>query len=52
MVTDFDALSPGAVSADRERLLVELVDRAGQAIGTCPVREAHTGDSGPEEAQS
>lgn len=33
---------PGAVSADRERLLVELVDQAGQSIGACPVREAHT----------
>jgi isopentenyl-diphosphate delta-isomerase len=30
------------VTADREQLLVELVDRAGRAIGSCPVREAHT----------
>jgi isopentenyl-diphosphate delta-isomerase len=42
MVTDVDAPTPGAVSADREQLLVELVDRAGQAIGACPVRDAHT----------
>lgn len=42
MVTGIDALAPGGESADRERLLVELVDRAGQAIGACPVREAHT----------
>ncbi len=27
---------------DRERLLVELVDRAGMPLGTCPVAEAHT----------
>jgi isopentenyl-diphosphate delta-isomerase len=27
---------------DREQLLVELVDRAGRALGSCPVREAHT----------
>ena len=30
------------VAADRERLLVELVDRAGQPLGTCPVAAAHT----------
>ena len=27
---------------DRERLLVELVDEAGRAIGSCSVAEAHT----------
>ncbi|MGO4616848.1 isopentenyl-diphosphate Delta-isomerase [Nocardia sp. 2YAB30] len=27
--------------ADREALLVELVDDAGRAVGTCPVAEAH-----------
>lgn len=42
MVTDVHALAPGAVSADREQLLVELVDRAGQPIGACPVRDAHS----------
>jgi isopentenyl-diphosphate delta-isomerase len=30
------------VSADREQSLVELVDRTGQPIGSCPVEEAHT----------
>lgn len=31
----------GAASAGRERLLVELVDQAGRAIGACSVAEAH-----------
>ena len=35
--------APAPVSADREQLLVELVDRAGTAIGACPVGDAHTG---------
>lgn len=30
------------VTVDRERLLVELVDRAGKAVGGCQVGEAHT----------
>lgn len=30
-----------AATADREQLLVELVDEAGRAIGCCPVGEAH-----------
>ena len=34
--------APAAAAVDREQLLVELVDRAGRAIGACPVREAHT----------
>jgi isopentenyl-diphosphate Delta-isomerase len=38
MVTDVAA----SATADRELLLVELVDRAGAAIGACPVGEAHT----------
>jgi isopentenyl-diphosphate delta-isomerase len=31
-----------SATADRELLLVELVDRAGAALGACPVGEAHT----------
>jgi isopentenyl-diphosphate Delta-isomerase len=44
MVTDVAASAPTSapVTADREELLVELVDRAGRALGTCPVRQAHT----------
>jgi isopentenyl-diphosphate delta-isomerase len=44
MVTDMTASSPAPapVTVDREQLLVELVDRAGRALGTCPVRQAHT----------
>jgi isopentenyl-diphosphate delta-isomerase len=38
MVTDVAA----SATADRELLLVELVDRAGAALGACPVGEAHT----------
>jgi isopentenyl-diphosphate delta-isomerase len=30
------------VTVDRERLLVELVDREGKALGACPVGAAHT----------
>jgi len=30
------------VTVDREQLLVELVDRGGRPLGTCPVGEAHT----------
>jgi isopentenyl-diphosphate Delta-isomerase len=30
------------VTVDRERLLVELVDPAGKALGACPVSAAHT----------
>jgi isopentenyl-diphosphate delta-isomerase len=30
------------VTVDRERLLVEMVDRAGKAVGGCQVSEAHT----------
>ncbi|MGH3250964.1 MAG: isopentenyl-diphosphate Delta-isomerase [Trebonia sp.] len=30
------------VTVNREQLLVELVDRAGAAVGACPVAEAHT----------
>ena len=30
------------MTVDRERLLVELVDRAGKALGACPVGAAHT----------
>ena len=30
------------VTVDREQLLVELVDRGGRPLGTCPVSEAHT----------
>jgi isopentenyl-diphosphate delta-isomerase len=43
MVTGVAAPVPTAASAtvDRERLLVELVDRAGKAIGGCRVDEAH-----------
>lgn len=32
---------PAPVTADREELLVELVDPAGRPIGACSVREAH-----------
>jgi isopentenyl-diphosphate delta-isomerase len=44
MVMKVPALTPApaAAAVDREQLLVELVDRAGHAIGACPVREAHT----------
>jgi isopentenyl-diphosphate delta-isomerase len=44
MVTDVTASAPAPAlaAADREQLLVELVDRAGRALGTCPVRDAHT----------
>jgi isopentenyl-diphosphate delta-isomerase len=44
MVTDVTAPAPAPapVTVDREQLLVELVDRAGRALGTCPVRQAHT----------
>jgi isopentenyl-diphosphate Delta-isomerase len=38
MTTDVAA----PATADRELLLVELVDRAGAAVGACPVGEAHT----------
>ena len=38
MTTDVAA----SATADRELLLVELVDRAGAAVGACPVGEAHT----------
>ena len=34
--------APAAPAVDREQLLVELVDQAGNASGSCPVREAHT----------
>jgi len=44
MVTNVAASTPASAPAavDREQLPVELVDRAGRAIGSCPVREAHT----------
>ena len=43
MVTNVAASTPASAPAvDREQLPVELVDRAGRAIGACPVREAHT----------
>jgi isopentenyl-diphosphate delta-isomerase len=42
MVTEVAASESAPVSADREQLLVELVDRAGRAIGSCPVLEAHS----------
>jgi isopentenyl-diphosphate delta-isomerase len=44
MVTDVttSAQAPAREAVDREQLLVELVDRAGAAIGTCPVSKAHT----------
>jgi isopentenyl-diphosphate delta-isomerase len=43
MVTNVVASTPASAPAvDREQLPVELVDRAGRAIGSCPVREAHT----------
>jgi isopentenyl-diphosphate Delta-isomerase len=35
-------LSTHAAVSDREHLLVELVDRAGTASGSCSVAEAHT----------
>lgn len=31
-----------SMTVDREQLLVELVDRGGRPLGTCPVRQAHT----------
>ena len=34
--------APAPADVDREQLPVELVDRAGRATGSCPVREAHT----------
>ena len=34
--------APASAAADREQLIVELVDRAGRAFGTSTVREAHT----------
>jgi isopentenyl-diphosphate delta-isomerase len=36
------ATSPVPAASDRERLLVELVDRGGMPLGTCPVGAAHT----------
>ena len=44
MVTDVAASAPAStlVAVDREQLMVELVDPAGRAVGSCPVREAHT----------
>jgi isopentenyl-diphosphate delta-isomerase len=44
MVTGVAASAPAStlVAVDREQLLVELVDPAGRALGSCPVREAHT----------
>src|ERR1700761_5381298 len=42
MVTDMASSAPPSAAVDREQLLVELVDRAGRAFGTSPVREAHT----------
>jgi isopentenyl-diphosphate delta-isomerase len=44
MVTNVAAPTPASApaAARREQLPVELVDRAGRAIGSCPVREAHT----------
>src|SRR5258707_15596891 len=43
MVTNVAASTPASAPAvDREQLPVELVDRAGRAIGTCPVGKAHT----------
>jgi isopentenyl-diphosphate delta-isomerase len=44
MVTNVAASTPASApaAARREQLPVELVDRAGRAIGSCPVREAHT----------
>jgi isopentenyl-diphosphate delta-isomerase len=45
-MTDVATTAPAAAAAtaaaDRERLLVELVDGAGAAAGACPVAEAHT----------
>jgi isopentenyl-diphosphate Delta-isomerase len=40
MVTDVAAAA--SVTADREQLPVELVDRAGRPLGTCSVRAAHS----------
>lgn len=40
MSVETDPAVPGA--PDREQLPVELVDRAGRALGTCSVRAAHT----------
>jgi isopentenyl-diphosphate delta-isomerase len=44
MVTDVAAPPPvpAPAAADREQLLVELVDRAGRPLGSCSVLEAHT----------
>ncbi|MGH3294717.1 MAG: isopentenyl-diphosphate Delta-isomerase [Trebonia sp.] len=36
------APAPAPLTVDREQLLVELVDRGGRPLGTCPVRQAHT----------
>ena len=43
-MTDVTTSAPttGSVTADREQLLVELVDQAGAALGACPVADAHT----------
>jgi isopentenyl-diphosphate Delta-isomerase len=45
-VTDLATSAPASENTskvvDREQLLVELVDRAGGALGSCPVRAAHT----------
>lgn len=40
MAAPVSATAP--VTVDRERLLVELVDQAGKAVGDCQVSEAHT----------
>jgi isopentenyl-diphosphate delta-isomerase len=45
MVTNVPGLlgaGPARAAVDREQLLVELVDPAGRALGSCPVLEAHT----------
>jgi isopentenyl-diphosphate Delta-isomerase len=43
-VTDLTWSAPtiDPMTVDREQLLVELVDRGGRPLGTCPVRQAHT----------
>jgi isopentenyl-diphosphate delta-isomerase len=41
-----------AAAADREKLLVELVDDAGTAVGTCSVAEAHSAPGRPHRAFS
>jgi isopentenyl-diphosphate delta-isomerase len=43
-VTDVASPVPAhaQVTVDREQLLVELVDRGGRPLGTCPVGAAHT----------